>query len=90
MAVGDTYVFPGFLTPVLTQHFFPKPPLTTFLTHFCRGERGKYAGKKVRLNRGSNLHPPGHESHMLTTEPPRWGLFEDDNFILAQMIKIYL
>ena len=25
------YVFPGFLTPVLTQLFFPKPP-TTFLT----------------------------------------------------------
>ena len=31
MAVGDAYVFPGFLTPVLTQIFFPKPP-TTFLT----------------------------------------------------------
>ena len=35
MAVGDAYVFPGFLTPVLTQLFFPKPP-TTFLTFFCR------------------------------------------------------
>ena len=43
MAVGDGYVFPGFLTPVLTQLFFPKPP-TTFLTCFCRGERRKYAG----------------------------------------------
>ena len=30
------YVFPGFLTPLLTQLFFPKPP-TTFLTCFCRG-----------------------------------------------------
>ena len=38
MAVGDAYVFPGFLTPVLTQLFFPKPP-TTFLTCFCRSER---------------------------------------------------
>ena len=37
MAVGDAYVFPGFLTPVLTQLFLPKPP-TTFLTCFCRGE----------------------------------------------------
>ena len=37
MAVGDAYVFPGFLTPVLTQLFFQKPP-TTFLTCFCRGE----------------------------------------------------
>ena len=69
MAVGDARVFPGFLTPVLTQILFPKPP-TTFLTCFCRGERRKYAGKKVRLNRGSNSQPPGHESDTLTTEPP--------------------
>ena len=53
MAVDDAYVFPGFLTPVLTPLFFPKPP-TTFLTCFCRGERRKCAGKKSRLNRGSN------------------------------------
>ena len=59
----------GFLTPVLTQLFFPKPP-TTFLTCFCRAERRKYAGKKVHLNRGSNSQPPGHESDTLTTEPP--------------------
>ena len=69
MAVGDAHVFPGFLTPVLTQLFFPKPP-TTFLTCFCRGERRKYAGKKSRLNRGSNSQPPGLESDTLTTEPP--------------------
>ena len=69
MAVGDAYVFPGFLIPVLTQLFFPKP-LTTFLTCLCRGERQKYAGKKSRLNRGSNSQPPGHESDTLTTEPP--------------------
>ena len=68
MAVGDAYVFPGFLTPVLTQLFFPKPP-TTFLIFFCRGEKRKYAGKKSRLNRGSNSQP-GHESDTLTTEPP--------------------
>ena len=43
-------MFPGFLTPVLTQLFFPKPP-TTFLTCFCRDDRRKYAGKKSRLNR---------------------------------------
>ena len=54
MAVGDAHVFPGFLTPVLTQLFFPKPP-TTFLTCFCRGERRKYAGKKSCLNRGIEL-----------------------------------
>ena len=72
MAVGDTYVFPGFLTPVLTPLFFPKPP-TTFLTCFCRGETRKYAAKKSRLNRGSNSQPPGHESDTLTTEPPGRG-----------------
>ena len=61
MAVGDAYVFPRFLTPVPTQLFFPKPP-TTFLKCFCRGERQKYARKKVCLNRGSNSQPSGHES----------------------------
>ena len=72
MAVGNTHMFPGFLRPVLTQLFFPKPP-TTFLTCFCRGERQKYAGKKVCLNWISNSQPPGHESHTLTTEPPGRG-----------------
>ena len=72
MAVGDAYVFPAFLTLVLTQLSFPKPP-TTFLTCFCRGERRKYTGKKSRLNRGSNSQPPGHESNTLTSEPPGRG-----------------
>ena len=72
MVVGDAHVFPDFLTPVLTQLFFPKPP-TTFLTCFCRSERRKYAGKKVHLNRGSNSQPPGHESDMLITKPPGRG-----------------
>ena len=73
MAVGDTYVFPGFLTPVLTQLFFPKPP-TTSLTCFCRGERRKYAGKKSRLKWGSNSQPPDYKSDTLPTEPPGRGL----------------
>ena len=64
MAVGDSHVFPGFLTPGLTQLFFPKSP-TTLLICICRGERRKYAGKKVHLNRGSNSQPPGHESDTL-------------------------
>ena len=68
-AVDDSGVFPAFHTPILTQLLFPKPP-TIFLTCFCRGERRKYAGKKVHLNRGSNSQPPGHESDTLTTEPP--------------------
>ena len=64
--------FSGFVIPVLTQLYFPKPP-TTFLTCFCRCERGKYAGNKVRLNQGSNSQPPGYESDTLTTESSRWG-----------------
>ena len=72
MAVSHAYVFPGFLTPVLTQLFFQKTP-TTFLTCFCRGGRRKNAGKKSRLSLGSNSQPPGHESDTLTTEPPGRG-----------------
>ena len=81
MAVGDAYVFPGFLTPVLTLLFFPKPP-TTFLTCFCRGERRTYAGKKSRLNPGSNSQPPGYESDTLTTEPPGRG--QNDIILLTE------
>ena len=62
-----THVFPGSLTPVLTQLLFPKPP-TNFLTCF-RVERRKNAGKKVCLNRVSNSQLPGHESDTVTTEP---------------------
>ena len=69
MAFGDAHVFPGFLTLVLTQLFFPKPP-TTYLTCFCRGERRKNAGKKVHLNWVLKSQPRGHESDTLTTERP--------------------
>ena len=72
MAVSDAHVFPGFLTPVLTQLFFPKPP-NTFLTFFCRGKGRKYARKKVCLNLGLNSQPSGHEYDTLTTEPPGRG-----------------
>ena len=75
MAVCDAHMFPGYLTTVLTQLFFPKPP-TTFLTCFCRGERRKYAGKKSRLHRGSNSQPLDHESHTLTTELPVRGFLK--------------
>ena len=68
MAEGGAHVFPGFLKPILTPLFFSKPP-TTFLPYFCRGERQKYGGKKVRLKRGTNSQPPGHESDTLNTEP---------------------
>ena len=73
MAVCDAHLFPGFLTPVLTQLFFPKP-LTTFLRdYFCRGDKRKCAGKKVSLNRGVKVEPPGYESDTPTIKPPGRG-----------------
>ena len=82
-----THMFPCFLTTVLTQLFFPKP-LTTFLTCFCRGERRKYAGKKVCLNRKSNSQAPGHESYALTTKPPRWGAYNLDRSNILSFDKV--
>ena len=38
MAVGDAYVFPGFLIPVLTLLFFPKPLLFSHASAEVRGE----------------------------------------------------
>ena len=87
MAVCDAYVFPGFLTPVLKQLFFPKPP-TTFLTYFCRGERQKYVGKKSRVNRGSNSQPPGHESDTLTTELPGRGCLYIVKIVLLSLVDM--
>ena len=87
MAVGDAHAFPGFLTPVLTQLYFPKPP-TTFLTCFCGGERRKDAGKEVRLNSGSNSQPPGHESDMLTTEPPGRGTYNAAPFGYQRRLEL--
>ena len=54
MAVGDAYVFPRFLTPVLTQLFFPKPQ-TTFLTCLCTGERRNTPERKV-TSTGDRTH----------------------------------
>ena len=54
MAVSDAHVFPGFLTSVLTQHFFPKPP-TTFLTCLCRGERENVPERKF-ASTGDQTH----------------------------------
>ena len=83
MAVGDTHVFPGFLTPVQTQLFFPKPP-TTFLKCFCRGEGRKYAGKEVLLNWESNSQPPGHESDTHTIEPTGRGAKRINHYHFVQ------
>ena len=44
MAVGDAHVFPDFLTPVLTQLFFPNP-WTTF-SHASAEVRGENTPEK--------------------------------------------
>ena len=48
MVVGDAYVFPGFLTPVLTQLFFPKPP-TSFSHTLLQRWEAKIRRKEVTL-----------------------------------------
>ena len=69
MAVGDAHVFPGFLTPVLTQISFQSHGL---LFSPEADVRRKYTSKKkIHINWVSNSQPPGHESDMLTTKPPR-------------------
>ena len=69
--------FPGFLTPVLTQPFFQSHQvLYSHASAEVRGE--KYARKKSRLNRGSNSQQAGHESDMLTAEPPGRGCVHDE------------
>ena len=89
MAVSDTHVFPDFLTPALTELFFPKPT-TTFVTCFCRVERQKYSGKKVHLNRGSNSQPPGYETDILTTEPPGRGHWKGISHARTKEALVYL
>ena len=67
MAVGDAHVFPGFLTPVLTQICFQSHRL--LFPHASAEVRGKNTPER---NFVSNSQPPGHESDTLTTEPPGW------------------
>ena len=56
MALGDTHVFPGFLTPVLdlTQLFFPKSP-TTF-SHAFVAVRGENTPERMFVLIGNQTH----------------------------------
>ena len=92
MAVSDAHVFPGFLTPVLTQLSFQSHRLL-FSHASSRGERGKHAGKKVHLNRVSNSQSPGHEPDTLITEPPGQGASNQQlllfpNFVSSSSIEM--
>ena len=66
MAVGDAQVFPGFLTPVLTQISFHRHYL--LFSYASAEKRGENTHER-NFNGVSNSQPPGHESDMLTTEP---------------------
>ena len=59
MAVRDARVFPGSLTPVLTQLFFQSHRL--LFSHVSAEVRGENTPeRKFALNWGSNSQPPGH------------------------------
>ena len=65
MAVGDAHVFPGFLTPVLTQLFFPEPP-TTF-SHASAEVRGENTPERKVASTGDRTH--NHQVMSLTRSP---------------------
>ena len=73
MAVSDAHVFPGFLITILTQISFQSHRL--LFSHASAEVRGEICRKEICLNRFTLSQPPGHESDMLTTEPPRRGHF---------------
>ena len=63
-AVGDAYVFPGFLTPVLTQLFFPKPPL---FSHVSAEVTGENTPERKAASTGDRTH--NHQVTSLTRSP---------------------
>ena len=69
MEVIDAHAFPAFLTSVLTQISFQSHRIL-FSHASAEVRRKKYRGKKFCLNWVSNSQLPGHDSNMLTTEPP--------------------
>ena len=68
MAVSDEHVFPGFLTPVLTQLFFQSHQL--LFSHASAEVRGENTLERKLASTGDRTQPPGHESDNFPTEPP--------------------
>ena len=54
MAVGDAYVFPGFLTPVLIQLFFPSHQL--LFSHASAEVRGENTPERKVASTGDRTH----------------------------------
>ena len=65
MAVDDAYVFPGFLTPVLTQPFFPKPRL--LFSHASAEVRGENTPERKVASTGDRTH--NHQVMSRTSSP---------------------
>ena len=66
MAISDTYVFPGFLTPVQTQISFQSHRL--LFSHASAEVRDEIPWKEISPQPGLKLKPPDHESNTLITE----------------------
>ena len=66
MAIGDAYVFPGFLTPVLTT-FLSKA--TDYFSHMLLHRLEAKIRRKEKSPQ-TGIEPPGDESDTLNTEPP--------------------
>ena len=87
MAVGDAYVFPGFLKPVLTQLFFQKSQL--LFSHASAEVRGENTPERKVASTGDQTQPPGRESDTLTTEPPRQGTLRKKALVLKTGIQCF-
>ena len=66
MVVGDAYVFPGFLTPVLTLFFFFQSHRLLF-SHASAEVRGKNTPERKVTSTGDRTH--NHQVMSLTRSP---------------------
>ena len=67
MAVGDAHVFPGFLTPVLTQLSFQSQPL--LFSHASADVRGESTLERKFVSTGSRTHNHQVMSSLNTNRP---------------------
>ena len=84
MAVGDTHVFPGFLTPVLTQLSFQSHQL--LFSHASVEVRGQNTPSEKLASTKYQIH--NHESNTLTTEPSRRGRYVTNSINLTSNLRL--
>ena len=68
MAVGDAHVFPGFLTPVLTQLSFQSHRLV--FSHASAEVRDENTPERKFALTGYRTQPSCHKCDTFSTEPP--------------------